>query len=144
MEREIKFRAKQRHWDEFDSFNTWLFASGYYYDGTNYWFTLPDDENSGIAYAQHKIIDINTLGQYTGLKDKNGKEIYEGDIVELLKRRTLTNLFTRQLTIHIQWSEDGLNWNIWRPHPDLEKWEVIGNIYENPELVSPTPNGEGE
>lgn len=70
--------------------------------------------------------------QYTGLHDKNGKEIYEGDILSF-------EVFAYKTQGIVKYIENGF----WltneigdRYVPDLEYSEVIGNIYENPELVS--------
>lgn len=57
------------------------------------------------------------LMQFTGLTDKNGKEIYEGDLVTDINNKIRK----------VRWVDNG--WNL------LGKYKVIGNIYENPELL---------
>jgi hypothetical protein len=109
--REIKFRA----WDKEDK----LMDYAYYVadDGDINWFEF-----------SKAVRRNNILMQYTGVKDKNGKEIYEGDIITdwCGDRRS------------VGWYETGF-W-VKRPNGDLvwpnaDILEVVGNIYENPELL---------
>jgi hypothetical protein len=95
-----------------------------------------------LGYASSDVNDLTDYewSQYTGLKDKNGKEVYEGDIVSVWRDGS-NRIFT------VKWREQGvpmyilypqpLNENFWHLRSDMEMaWEVIGNIYENPELFS--------
>ena len=76
--------------------------------------------------------------QYTGLKDKNGKEIYEGDILRCIAKGG----FEHKSTLHLGWSENGEYGWCWQSGAIVrevdfirDRYEVIGNIYENPALV---------
>lgn len=76
---------------------------------------------------------------YTGLKDKNGKEIYEGDIVRDEVAEEKYSLFEPAI-FTVEWVEMGFllrdkSGTIW--DYSLRGMEVIGNIYENPELIAP-------
>lgn len=67
-----------------------------------------------------------TIEQYTGLKDKNGKEIYEGDIVKLWDREPEMVVWDNLIGAY-----DPLSWETF----DTDECEVVGNIHENPELI---------
>lgn len=135
--REIKFRAwdkkynKMRYLDMGDSFRFWADGS---WTGVNTVY-LP-----GTLTTDHEKA---TLMQYTGLKDKNGIEIYEGDII------TDTEYYGEVL-FHDKRYEVGdhsgkLAWCIFDkekgdyitlgPCNDKYTWKIISNIYENPELM---------
>ncbi len=122
--RTYKFRAwdkerKEMYIFDLDSFNS---------DDGSHWLNC---ENNKILYYGGLEWGNCELMQFTGLKDKNGKEIYEGDIV----RNEHGVLFTVEWHSHkyvLRYAGYGaFNTEIRMK----EKLEVIGNIHENPELL---------
>jgi len=121
-QREIKFRAWDKENSKFYRMNT-------QYDIYIFF------ENLGNKHIQNKInLHRIVLQQYTGLKDKNGKEIYEGDIIEWdaftgckikKRRRTEVGYYIRE------WASEFTFPTIMHK----KSLEVIGNIYENKELL---------
>jgi len=118
MKREIKFKAWNKEANRFSK--PFTLKS----DVLNY----TDDDGLGIV----KSLTNEIILQYTGLKDKNGKEIYEGDVLKAHGIVTWNDTEYR-------WSAIDLNWNDKREWHDLDyltsPFEIIGNIYENPELI---------
>lgn len=90
---------------------------------------------------------LSTIGQYTGLTDKNGKKIFEGDIVKGRHWTSLNNKNPEEYHLWlVDWNEkSGLIVFVNSPtsrarlsihdFADLEEIEVIGNIHDNPELL---------
>lgn len=75
-------------------------------------------------------IPIEQLVQYTGLKDKTGKEIYEGDILQMQLRGTLVQGVIEYSPPSFYLATDSDLWDL----DDYKSTKIIGNIYENPEL----------
>lgn len=127
MSREIKYRV-------------WGKAEKEYIRYPFAWLSIFDSPN-GLEIEENEDLIIE---QYTGLTDKNGKEIYEGDIIQetIITDDTTDGTYRYE----VYWDEDTLCWSIkgisdidYHLRDDL--WEtnasreVIGNIHENPELL---------
>lgn len=113
--REIKFRI----WDKYNKEMIYSDKGGFVI-----WMGKPNENNYGDMIGFGKETE-ETLMQYTGLKDKNGAEIYEGDIVKT-HNKTLTVLFEEGRFVGRQnkcnYTESLYSWNT--------AFEVIGNIHE--------------
>ena len=105
--RELKFRAWQLN--EF------------------YYFSIPQDDLEGVLGSA-------VVTQYTGLKDKKGEEIYEGDVLKYI----YYDNFTVSVGM-VTWLEGGFfingDFNEWLCEGYCDEMEIIGNIYEHPDLL---------
>jgi len=130
-QREIKFRVWLKNRDEMV-----YKGDGLYIDGFTGDIYIPHFENPNQLDKMDDVI----LMQFTGLKDKNGKEIYEGDILMIEKYSDKPQV--------IEWGEqffesfygmtgwkikDSINYGF--DSIEAKKSEVIGNIFESPELL---------
>ena len=126
MNREIKFRGKRIEDGE------WVY--GYYHrdstgDGFVCYYITTDD-----MYVHE--VDPETVGQYTGLKDKNGVEIYEGDVRRNSRGKIYVVKYDLDSASYIGEYINGFDWL-----SDLVDSECIGNIYEHPHLIGGESDG---
>ena len=137
--RTIKFRGRCAF------SGTWMYGFYYVSKGNH----IIRDEND-----KESIVLEKTLGQFTGLHDKNGKEIYEGDILVKSNRSgwDLENFVAHEVFFHDNdMCESSIGFQMNRHHfqgsicgtneyykfipKNTKQFEVIGNVFENPELV---------
>ena len=132
--REIKFRGKRI------SNDAWVYGGIYNTYHPNY----DSDCYAICADGKDYFVEQSTIGQFTGLHDNNGKEIYEGDVVKVFC--DCGGYFTdnKEILGVIQWNDIFACWSISYEHirsgqdeslcNQIENIEVIGNIYDNPNL----------
>ena len=148
MNREIKFRGKCI------SDGEWLFGD-LMHDNNGGSYVYPT-ESEGL-YKKNAVFP-DTVGQYTGLKDKNGVEIYEGDILRSEGYAFRKDDCVPCYDIHeVVWDESNCAFSAvaWKRIvsgkeeqltsflymlTDAEDCEVVGNVYDNPELIGRTKN----
>jgi uncharacterized phage protein (TIGR01671 family) len=148
--REILFRGKRLDNDE------WI--EGYYVRATHHWHKHGVHEDWIIAGAaanggwfaihERRAVDPATVGQYTGRKDKNGKRVFEGDILRLFSIWADGTVEPDEVPVIVQFWEndqcyvlttkDGHHCDDFGNLGKPEYYEVIGNIHDNPELLEAT------
>lgn len=124
--REILFRG----WNEKNK--KWLY--GYYLVNRGEHFISPDEFVNPLASYEDYVVDADSVGQYTGLKDAKGVKIFEGDVI-------VDESYPYIIQYHEEYSQF-----VAVPKPDVtiafyQQWVnerglvVIGNVYEDKELI---------
>ena len=147
--REILFRGKKCNngkWIEggiyTDENKTYIIYTYRYIPDTRDWDTVEFYENHPRYEIGYVAVDPETIGQFTGMTDKNGKKIFEGDIVVLNE--------DVKKTFNVDDGEVRYGWggfyikefsslnslNVLASYDCILRGEVIGNKYDNPELLS--------
>lgn len=113
----------------------------FYKDSANIYYEEDDSSDRGHYILKFYSTD---LMQYTGLKDKNGKEIYEGDIISYKYYKGFSGI-EKEIIAKIEFVNGCFGFYEYKNEydeyfnrDDLDKTTVIGNVYENPELLKQT------
>lgn len=119
MKREIKFRGKRLDKGKWE-YGSLVIINGRYF--------IINEEWRGE-------VDPSTVGQYTGLKDNNGREIYEGDVLRMYdnKRYTFTCIYLQTQSAFLGRCNE-TRFGLANITEGVSK-EIIGNIHDNPELL---------
>lgn len=143
LQREIKFRA----WDKLNE--AWV-PGGYGFH------IIGESLLIGGLFQNMPLEMLNDieLMQFTGLKDKNGKEIYEGDVIKIEETAISENdaqkqirgadIVQSQFTGTVEWDNETVSYNLMDEKGEIiigfprheQTYEVIGNIYETPEFLT--------
>lgn len=126
--REILFRG----WNKKNK--KWIY--GYYLVNRGEHFIAPDEFVNPLASYEDYVVDADTVGQYTGLKDANGKRIFEGDIIESngCKHLILYNEGEARFIAAVK-GTSYVTCGINQQWIDEFKKVVVGNVHENQELI---------
>ena len=110
----------------------------------NWYFIDFQEDNLALKFKEFEIRNKTTrLELWTGLLDSKEKEIYEGDIVKVCDRETNEGIFEVYFSERYSAFEFvGANSLGWYELRRMTTFEVIGNIYENPELLNQDVNVE--
>ena len=138
--RTIKFRAKCLDNGE------WIYGDYHHRAGNVHCIIRMEPDNNGKVYYIVRPVDAETAGQFTGLRDKNGKEIYEGDIVKWILTMPEIGVnggyeeYETEEIGEIKWEVGALQLGEYCAagfaYESEDYAEVLGNIHDNPELLN--------
>lgn len=120
MNREIKFRGKSVSTGE------WVYG-GYYNWGDKPYIIQKDVWDKSYFMAHMIEVDPKTVNQFAFITDRNGKEMYENDIIEY---ESYDGKTYRLQAAHLKY------FHHWQETEDNETVRVIGNVHDNPELLN--------
>lgn len=136
MNREIKFRGKRIANAEWCYGSLLIWANGE--------CTILEKSDSSNAVWKREV-DPNTVGQFTGLYDADGKGIYEGDIIKsgydnihhIISYNENLGAFVATMINRYMYNTDGLKTECHAEQRWITEWHktIVGNIHDNPELM---------
>ncbi len=126
--RKIKFRGKRL------TDGKWIYGDFFRNRGLSFIAADGIVENPLASWHDYNV-DPETVGQFTGLCDADGKEIYEGDIIG--GSNGSINGYHWPFTRQIKWDDAtcGFNTPKWGYMDSTHYYEILGNIHDNPELM---------
>lgn len=141
--REILFKAKRKDNGE------WVEGTPVFYkDGSMTLIDVNEYKSVGYHILNNGYLDRNTLCQYTGLTDKTGNKIWENDIVKRYNANgdewRISKIVWADHSLNMGWCIEDVKilteysnrlFKVGFDVNDTEKCEVIGNIFDNPELL---------
>ena len=136
--REIIFKGKVKDTDT----GLWV-EGGFYKDGDTTWIIQVEEGN--FPSLKQWQVDPETVCQYTGLKDKNEKKIFEGDIIKIKFREGRVGSLEKEYNYVVRYDGSQASFEF-EGHDELlgcpclvqqnqHTFEVIGTIFDNPELL---------
>ena len=147
--REILFRAKRKNWSNLPKNEWWVEGipieiKDKMYMAVNYvdCEQITDFEMSQYILRKSFVeIDPETLCQYTGKSDEDGKKIFEGDIVGFIDLYSTENGYSESICLgEVVWSEEECCFHVTN-RLSAESWEVfdeckvVGNVFDNKKLL---------
>lgn len=141
--REILFRGKS------GNFKRWIVGSATYFSDGEQWILVDDKTSTKEVGTGSYVIELETLGQYTGLTDENGTRIFEGDYIKMhyffenYDPHTL-GVFEDENCVEgvvicdingFYIIDDGEMYPLSLMQDSEAESVIIGNIYDNPELI---------